>query len=211
MKRLKLTGPRSLLPDRHLALPMSPIRKPSALEFQEASGGTELSSMFAIRRIPRVSTQKLPHLTALNSFSPALPQQAVVASRTRESRHDRGLSSSLWTESVIPRRDPEEIGNLSMASSFMNESLGPRKRFSRGEECERERPGKQPVIEWLGKPPVRGRVVHRKQGQMSGMGYLDRRTNRRPLVAEKSFDHEVFTPSSLSLCLHLASGFLFHS
>ena len=210
MKRLKLTGPRSLLPDRHRPLPMSPIRKPSALEFQEVSGGTELSSMFAIRRVPRVSTQKLPHLTALNSFGPALPQQAVVASRKRESRHDIGLSSSLWTESVIPRRDPEEIGDLSMASSFMNESLGPRKRFSRREECEREEPGKQPVIEWPGRPPVRGRVVHRKQGQMSGMRYLDRKTKRRPLVAEKSFDREVLLlKNRLLLYTRKKDGFSF--
>ena len=198
VKRLKLTGPRSLWPaGRNLPLPMSPIRKPSALEFQEAGRDTDLSSMFTARHVPLVSTQKIPHRTSLNSFGPA----AGGASRKRESQHDKeggSSSTSLWTESVFPikRGDPEQIGNLSMASSFMNESLGPQKRFSKREEPERKKKtewtGKPTVMEWQGKPPIRGRVVHRKAHQIvSGLEFPDRKTRRKPLVAEKSFDHEV--------------------
>ena len=221
MKRLKLTGPRSLWSDRHLTLPMSPITKPSALEFQEASCDPELSSIFAARHVPRVSTQKRLHLTGL---SPALPQM-IRPSHKRESLDSQlpraGEQSPLWTESVFPvgREDPEQIGNLSMASSFITNSLGPKKRSSRREEeSERKRiewPRKPPVIDWPGRPPVRGKFVRREQHKMSGLGVLDRKTKRKPLIAEKSFDHEVimakekqalislvFRPLSISGIIH---------
>lgn len=178
---------------------MSPITKPSALEFQEASCDPEFSSIFAARHVPRVSTQKRPHLTGL---SPALPQM-MRPSHKRESFDSQlpraGEQSPLWTESVFPvgREDPEQIGNLSMASSFITNSLGPKKRSSRREEeSERKRiewPRKPPVIDWPGRPPVRGKFVRREQHKMSGLGVLDRKTKRKPLIAEKSFDHEVNT------------------
>ena len=201
VKRLKLSGPRSLLPDKRLSLPVSPIGKPSTLEFQEATSDSDFSSVFAVRHIPRVSTQKLPHHTALNSFHlqpPPPPQKKTGLPKTRESLGPTARErASLWTESVFPTRrgDSERIGNLSAESSFMNESLGPLKRSS-GKEYGWKK------TEWpLGKP-LRERDVHREQGQLSRLEFLDRKTKRKPLVAEKSFDHEVLQSNASIILIY---------
>ena len=67
-------------PQRDLELPMSPIGRSSALDFMDTS--TVLSETFdGVRRSgegsggvtkepPRVSTQKIPHRTLLESFGP---------------------------------------------------------------------------------------------------------------------------------------------
>ncbi len=64
-------------PQRDLELPMSPIGHSSSLEFMDTS--TVLSETFekmkssgkdGAREPPRVSTQKIPHRTLLESFGP---------------------------------------------------------------------------------------------------------------------------------------------
>ena len=86
------------------------------------------------------------------------------------------------------RRDPELIGNLSAASSFMNESLGPlrkRKESLKVDDNKKTR-------EWVnGKPLLRGRVTREVNRQVLQPEFPDRKTTRRSLVAEKSYDHEV--------------------
>lgn len=67
-------------PQRDLELPMSPIGKPSTLEIMDTSAvhserfdrirGDASWSGGRTEELPRVSTQKIPHRTLLDSFGP---------------------------------------------------------------------------------------------------------------------------------------------
>ena len=68
-------------PQRDLELPMSPIGQPSTLEIMDTSaihteryekirGSAEWSGGQHVEEPPRVSTQKIPHKTLLDSFGP---------------------------------------------------------------------------------------------------------------------------------------------
>ena len=67
-------------PQRNLELPMSPIACPSTLEIMDTSalhtercqriGGGAGWSGGHVQDVPRVSTQKIPHRTVLDSFGP---------------------------------------------------------------------------------------------------------------------------------------------
>ena len=170
VKKMKLTGPRALWPERNLALPMSPITKPSALDLHDTTCDTQLSSLLTTSRAPRVSTQKLPHPTVLNSFGPPLQQKRSDFDKGRQCINPPTDSTSLWTESVFSRGPPAPFG-----PSHMNETLGLAK--------------KRLVVDHkptAGGPSGNVFVPDRKLRE-----FPDRDTRRRSLVAKKSYDHEV--------------------
>lgn len=90
-------------PDRDLELPMSPIGKPSTLELLDASA----SLSFYAEDQPKVSTQKIPHQTHLDSFGLGLKERAreerqQVVSHSTSTAGD-SLSALCMTESVFPK------------------------------------------------------------------------------------------------------------
>ena len=107
--RVDLGGARNFdRPDRGLELPMSPIGKPSTLELLDASA----SLSFYADDQPKVSTQKIPHQTHLDSFGLGLKereteeQQQAVSHST--STAGGSLSGLCMTESVFPKAKPSQ-------------------------------------------------------------------------------------------------------
>ena len=173
---------------------MSPIGQPSTLELQDCE--TELASLFAARRVPRVSTQKLSHQTTFKGFGPGQRVDSKPSRNRGSFNQSSREGASLWTESVFPvkRGDPEGIGNLSMASSFMNESLGPMRRRDGGRSDVKK-------SEWMVKPSFKD--TRERKREMIGTRLTDRQTRRRSLVAEKSYDHEVYTHANTHTHTHI--------
>ena len=106
-QKVNLDGLRKLkMPDRDLELPMSPIGHPSTLDFLDAS----TSSISLYEDQPKVSTQKLPRHTILDSFGPPNGRKKKrhnyqVLSESAESLKETlnsSLSTSCLTESVFP-------------------------------------------------------------------------------------------------------------
>ena len=196
VKKLKLTGPRSIWPERNLVLPMSPIGKPSALDLHDATCDRELPSLFATHGAPRVSTQKIPHHTVLNSFGPQKKDGFCIS---RPTLNPPAENTSLLTDepAVFSRRVPAKFDQ---SSALMNESLGLEKEGFAGRQCNR-----------------RMRPSEKKFGQrhVSRLDFPDRNTKRRPLIAEKSYDHEVHVYgylrrwNSVMLCVLLCCVFFY--
>ena len=72
------------VPQRDLELPMSPISHSSTLELMDCSAVLSGSARSrgdsgASREVPRVSTQKIPHRTLLESFGPPKIQVSVLS------------------------------------------------------------------------------------------------------------------------------------
>lgn len=171
VKKLKLTGPRSVWPDRNLVLPMSPIGKPSALDLHDTTCDRELPSLFTTHGPPRVSTQKLPHHTVLNSFGPQKKSGFCI---NRPTLNPPAENTSLFTdEPVLSRRVPTKFDHL---SSLLDESLGLE---MKGAAANRRDSTMRPSEKKL------------EQRHMSRLDFPDRATKRRPLIAEKSYDREV--------------------
>lgn len=183
VKKLKLTGPRAVWPERNLALPMSPISKPSALDLHDTTCDTQLSSLLTTTHGPRVSTQKLPHHTMLNSFGPPPQQKKSGFDKTREYINPPTDSTSLWTESVFPRGPPAPFG-----PSHVNETLGLEKKRFVGKKHDHK-----PTA---GGPSGNVYVPDKKVRQH--IEFPDRGTSRS-LVAKKSYDHEVCKSSQWDL------------
>lgn len=173
VKKMKLTGPRAVWPERNLALPMSPITKPSALDLHDTTCDTQLSSLLTTTRAPRVSTQKLPHPTVLNSFGPPPQQKRSGFDNGRQCINPSTDSTSLWTESVFSKGPPAPFG-----PSHMDETLGvEKKRFV---------VDRRPTAGGLS-----GDVFVPDRKIRQHIEFPDRDTRRRSLVAKKSYDHEV--------------------
>lgn len=73
----------SMRPQRDVELPMSPINRASSLDLMDTTNATFLSETLcepgdggnggggrSLGELPRVSTQKIPHKTILDSFGP---------------------------------------------------------------------------------------------------------------------------------------------
>ena len=106
-QKVNLEGLRNLKrPERDLELPMSPIGHPSDLDFLDASS----SSLSLYEELPKVSTQKVPHLTVLDSFGPPITgeKRNEKLSRGPPGESPKGnlnaSSTSCMTESVFPVR-----------------------------------------------------------------------------------------------------------
>ena len=99
--RVDLGGARSFdRPDRGLELPMSPIGKPSSLELLDASA----SLSFYADDQPKVSTQKIPHQTHLDSFGLRLKERATEEQQQAVLHSTSTAGGSLcMTESVFPK------------------------------------------------------------------------------------------------------------
>ena len=99
--RVDLGGARSFdRPDRGLELPMSPIGKPSSLELLDASA----SLSFYADDQPKVSTQKIPHQTHLDSFGLRLKERATEEQQQAVLHSTNTAGGSLcMTESVFPK------------------------------------------------------------------------------------------------------------
>ena len=176
IRKLKLTGPRANWPERNLALPMSPIGDPSALEFHDTSydAGSHFRSLYT--NAPKVSTQKLPHYTALDSFGPAPPWKK---SKSRGIPNQSSRNNCFWTESVLPTHPKDAPraaphNQLQAAGARLGDSLLMTESV---------------VPEGAGK----GRKGKEKRPTMFGT-YVDlakAENRKRKSAAEKSYDHEV--------------------
>ena len=114
VQRVDLSGARRFdRPDRGLELPMSPIGEPSSLELLDASASG--LSFYAEAEQPKVSTQKIPHRTILNSFGPGVKdreakheqQQPIVSHSSGDS-----LSPLNMTEYLVPalkKQQPQQF------------------------------------------------------------------------------------------------------
>ena len=176
VKKLKLTGPRSVWPERNLVLPMSPIGKPSALDLDGTTCDRELPSLFTAHGAPRVSTQKLPHHTVLNSFGPPSLRKKDSFCMSKPTLNQPAENMSLFTdEPVLSRRVPTKFEHM---SSLLNESLGFEKKgvAANRRDSNIMRPSEKKL----------------EQRHVSRLEFPDRDTKRRPLIAEKSYDHEVW-------------------
>lgn len=97
VQRVDLSGVRRFdRPNRGLELPMSPIGEPSSLELLDAS--TAGLSFYAEEQ-PKVSTQKIPHKTLLNSFGSGVKE--------REAKHEQ-------QELIVSRSSGESLSALNM-------------------------------------------------------------------------------------------------
>ncbi len=108
MVDLDSTGRNVRRPERNLELPMSPIGKPSTLNFLDTSTISSLD-LSHYKNQPKVSTQKVPHQTVLRGFAPAnQPQFGVERNQhpVLERRHQASASSVMnappMPETVIP-------------------------------------------------------------------------------------------------------------
>lgn len=107
-----------------LTLPMSPIGKPSSLDLMDTS--CSLSFFYSDDTQPKVSTQKLPHNTAVDDFCPPVSRdpeavklmggvkgkfkttrEPITAERCRKPAHN---TSSCLTESIFPPTKRPKLG-----------------------------------------------------------------------------------------------------
>lgn len=157
---------------------MSPVGNPSALEFHDTSymydAGSHVQPLYT--NAPKVSTQKRPHYTVLDSFEPA-PQWKKARNRSIPNQPSR--NNSFLTESVLPthpenaprvapHNQPQATGAWPGDTSLMTESVVP-KGAGKGKN-------------WKGKrPTMLGSYVDLAKAE----------SRKRKSVAEKSYDHEV--------------------
>ena len=183
VKKLKLTGPRAHWPERNLALPMSPIGKPSVLDLHDSICNADLLPLLPpYSNAPKVSTQKLPHHTALDSFGPPPLQQSTGFPKSREVPNQSMENTSLWTESIIShkRRIPPNAMPTSTQfgqSLLSRESVASERKKSEGQKYDQK--------------PAADHPLFRDRAPKRYIELPDRDTKRKKLVAEKSYDHEV--------------------
>ena len=127
-QKVNLEGLRKLKrPERDLELPMSPIGHPSTLDFLDAS----ISSFSLYEDLPKVSTQKVPRITILDSFGP--PDGRKIKKHTHQLLSESGespkensnasLSTSCMTESVFPVRKKPQTRQSSTWSQWTEQTV----------------------------------------------------------------------------------------
>ena len=96
-------------PDRDLEIPMSPIRKPSTLEF--------LDSTSDFMDQPKVSTQKVPHQTVFKRFGQQGSEEKMENEQQQQYKSTYGVQNdSCLTESLFPPRKYPQYNNEHFAN-----------------------------------------------------------------------------------------------